>query len=371
MVRRNLGRAPGIGKRWPYKALDYLPPKHLWKYLAWKSDGAAPESPFQLGKALSGCRKALIVLPESFQEILVAFPVIQSLVQDRPDTQFLLLTRQDLTGFLASLFGTDRVVGLRPEELYWGEPHLKALLSALRDFGPDLTLNLRASTPPLMHWLLRSTGAPIRIQVSPDAPAPFANVALRPADPPNHLRRYMQAAKLWDVSDRPISCTWARLRPSPENLREAAARLNAKGLRPEATRIFLWQDLPLERQRDLFRAAVSERGAKGSATSLLVVNGAGPLYASEPPLPEMLLSVPALQVDSSGLLLGLFAQTARSIGFNGPMLHLAGLAETDVEARFEGKDAVWDTSFLNPRMKVIYAEEPTGTSSASRSSAPA
>jgi hypothetical protein len=356
MPRRNLGRAPGIGLRWPYKALNYLPAKQLWKYLAWKSGGHPPEQPFQLGKALSGVKRVMVALPDDFQEILVAFPVVQSLVQGLPQTEFLFLVDQESAGFIFSLYGPDRALGIRWDQFYWGEAHFQDLARRAAVFRPELSLNLREDTPPLLHYLLRSAQAPIRAQVSGDAPN-FANLILNPSEPPNHLRRFLQVLRLWDASDRPIAPKWSRLSASPENLREAAARLTSKGVSPEKTRLFLWQDLDPVRQRELFRAAVTERAGQGAAQPLVVVNGSGPLYASHPPPQDLILATPSLEIDSTGLLLGLFSQTAKSIGLNGPLLQLAGIADTDVEARFEEGDARWDTSFLNPRLRVSYEKK--------------
>src|SRR5882757_4828962 len=101
MARRNLGREPEIGKRWPYKALNYVPSRQLWKFLTWKSGGNLSDPPFNLGKTLSTRFRLLIVLPEDFRQILIAFPVIQNLVQDRPDSDFLILAGDRFVGFLA------------------------------------------------------------------------------------------------------------------------------------------------------------------------------------------------------------------------------------------------------------------------------
>ena len=354
MPRRNLGRAPGIGIRWPYKALNYLPPRQLWKYLTWKSGGQRPEPPFQLGKSLSEVRRVLIALPDDFQEILIAFPVVQCLVRALPKTEFMFLVDQDSAGFIFSLYGPDRALAIRPNEFHWGEPHFQAMVKTAVGYRAEMSINLRGETPPLMQFLLRSAAAPIRIQVSGDAPPLYANLSLNPSGPPNHLRRFLQVLRLWDATEQPIVPKWSRLTASPENVREAAARLSSKGVNPEKTRLFLWQNLDPVRQRELFRAAVSERAGQGAAQPLVVVNGAGPLYASDPPPQDLILATPALEIDSTGLLLGLFTQTARSIGLNGPLLQLAGIADTDVEAKFSEEDAPWDTSFLNPRLKVVY-----------------
>jgi hypothetical protein len=354
MARRNLGREPEIGKRWPYKALNYLSSNQLWKYLTWKSGGEFADPPFQLGKTLSGRLRILILLPDDFQQILIAFPMIQSLIQDLPDSEFMLLTGQEWTGFLAALFGPDRVLGIRSGDFHWGEPHFQEMVRSAAAFRPEVSINLCEDTSPLMHFLVRSSRAPIRVHVSGEAPRPFANILLTPSDPPNHLRRFLQAVRLWDISERPIVPKWSRLGASPENIKGAAARLAAKGLRPESTRLFLWQGASPIRERELFQAAVRERSSQGSAQALAVVNGAGPLWATPQPPQDMLLGLPSLEVESTGLLLGLFSQTARSIGTNGPLLHLAGIADTDVVGHFTEEDAVWDTSFLNPRFKVVY-----------------
>ena len=356
MARQIPGRFQGIGKRWPYKALNFLPPTQLWKYLGWKSGPALPAAPFQLGKSLTGCKRILVALPDGFQENLVAFSVVQSLVQERPDTEFLFLIEHHLTGFLAALLGSDRVAGIRWDELYWGEAHFQELQRIASAFHPEIALNFRAETPPLLHFVLRASGAPIRVQVAGDPPVAFANVALRPADPPNHLRRFAQATRLWDVSERPVPVKWTRLAAGPENLKEAHARICSKGLRPEATRLFLWQEETSSAQRELFRKVAAERAVQGEAQSLLVVNGAGPFFPTPPPPQDVILGIPSLEIDSTGLLLGLFARTRRSIGTNGPLLHLASLADTDVEAHFSAADAVWDVSATNARMKVIYEE---------------
>ena len=368
MPRRNLGRDPRIGIRWPYKALNYLPSKQLWNYLTWKSGGNQVAPPFQLGKSLSEARRVLVALPDDFQEILVAFPVVQSLVKGLPQAEFLFLVDQQSAGFVFSLIGPDRAVSILWDQFHWGEPHFRDTVLRAGSFRPDLSINLRAETPPLMHFLLRSAQAAIRIQISGDAPRPFANLIVQAAEPSNHLRRFLQTLKLWDLSDRPITPKWSRLAASPENLREASVRLSSKGVNPEKTRLFLWQDVDPIRQRELFRTAVTERAGQGAAQPLVVVSGSGPLYASTPPPQDVILATPALEVDSTGLLLGLFGQTARSIGLNGPLLHLAGISDTDVEARFQEADAPWDTSFLNPRMRVTYdktgaADTPAGAGS--------
>ena len=356
MARRILGRAPGIGKRWPHRALNFLPAKQLWKYLEWKSGGRGVETAFQLGKALTDCRRILVLLPDSFQDILVILPVLQSLAQDLPDLELLLLGDREDAPFLAALFGPDKVAPMDPEGLYWGEPHFRELERLVQAFQPDMALDLKQSTPPLLTYLLRTSQAPLRVGYTAVAPFPshFANIHLRPVDPPNPLRQALMTAALWNFSQSPVTCKWSRLKPGPDNLREAAARLTAKGLRPESTRLFLWQDAASPYQQEIFRAAVTERSGPGESTSLAILVAPGQPFAGIAPTPEMTSGIPCLEAETTGLLLGFFDQTARSIGINGPLLHLAGLTDTDVEAHFGAEDAPWDTSFLNPRMKVRY-----------------
>jgi hypothetical protein len=84
------------------------------------------------------------------------------------------------------------------------------------------------------------------------------------------------------------------------------------------------------------------------------VHGGGPLFPTPPPPADLAAGLPTLQVDATGLMLGLFARSRRSIGVNGPLLHLASLADTEVEAHFGPEDRAWDTSWLNTRLKVVY-----------------
>jgi hypothetical protein len=354
MASRNPGGFPAIGKRWPYKALNLLPEKRAWSYLRRKSGADLPTSAFALGPSLTGSKRVLVALPDDFQANLVAFPVIRSLARERAGTEFMFLIEQRLTGFLAALLGSDRVIGIRGEELYWGEPHFLELRRIAADFRPDVSVNLRETTSPLLHFILRAAQAPIRIQAGIGAAPPegFANIYLRPGEPLNRLRAYAQVAGLWDAAEIPVPVKWARLGAGPENLKEAEARLRQAGLDPAATKILLWQHGFSQRERELL---VSENGSPDGkrAASLLVVNGGGPLFATPAPPPDLLAGRAALTVDSTGLLLGLFACTRRSVGVNGPLLHLASLADTDVEAHFAAEDAAWDTSWLNARLKVL------------------
>ncbi len=358
MARRKLGREPEIGKRWPYKTLNYLAPNQLWKFLTWKSGGNLPDAPFQLGKVLSDKIRLLILLPEDFQQVLLAFPVVQSLINDLPGSEFLLLAPQPLAGFLGALFGTHRVAAIRDEDFHWGEPHFQEMLRTVAAFRPGMSINLRRETHPLMHFLVRSSGAAMRVQISGGIRKPFANIFLQPQDPVNHLRRHLLALRLWDFSERPVVPKWSRLGASPENLKEAFACLAAKGLRPESSRLFLWQGVSPQRERELFQATVRERANQGATQALVVITATGPLWNAPPPPQDLILSLPALEVESTGLLLGLFAQSARSIGTNGPLLHLAGIADTDVNGHFTAEDEPWDTGFLNPRFKVSYDLRP-------------
>src|SRR5690606_28580950 len=286
---------------------------------------------------------------------------------------FQILAGQDIAGFASALYGSGKVLGLRSGELYWGESHFQEVLRGVIAFRPDTFINLRTSSPPLLHFLMRASLSPLRIHPASDARAPFANILLKPADPPNILRRQLMVPRLWDISDRPVAVKWSRLRASPENLRDAGSLLASKGLDPERTRIFLWQDNLPARQRELLQASRLERGAQGAAKSLVILNGGGSLHATPAAPADLAQSLRILQVESTGLLLGLFARTALTIGMNGPLLHLAGLADADVEGHFTEAESAWDTSFLNPRIKIAYdtgsarsgvGEDGTGSGSA-------
>src|SRR4051812_42109037 len=146
MARRILGRSPVIGKRWPYRFFNFLPNKQVWKYLTWQSGGLAPEPDFQLGKAMADCRRLLIIVPADLQDLLVALPVIQSLVQELPKTAIKFLADKGTETLLNAIFGSERVVILDPEQFFWGEMHFREVLRGVQAFRPDLALNLRTET---------------------------------------------------------------------------------------------------------------------------------------------------------------------------------------------------------------------------------
>jgi hypothetical protein len=375
MARRILGRASGIGKKWPYSALNFLPARQLWKYLAWKSAGRGTEPSFDLGKNLNRSRRILVILPDSFQEILLAMPVLQSLVSDIPDITLQLVVNQRDIFFLTAMFGPENVLGIKSEDFFWGEAHFRELEKTLQIFKPDLALNLNPSPSPLLCYLLRASQANLRAQVGnlpsakpkkagspPDstqqqAPWPFVNITLNCNEPANHLKRFIFATTLWNFSQYPVTCKWSRLQPSEDQMKEATNRLVSKGLRPESTRIFLWQGAASPYQQDVFTAAVTERQSAGASKSLLMLIATGaPFFETMPPV-ESMAGIPCIEAESIGLLLAFFAQTACSIGLNGSLLHLASLADTDVVAHFQAQDEPWDTSFLNPRLKIIYQKQ--------------
>ena len=84
----------------------------------------------------------------------------------------------------------------------------------------------------------------------------------------------------------------------------------------------------------------------------LVVNSGVVPYDTPKPPPEVTSRFPTLQVDSTGALLGLFASAAGISSMNGVLLHLAGLTQARVNGFFTAADAVFDTSFLNSRLKI-------------------
>jgi hypothetical protein len=362
MARRILGRPALIAKSWPHRALNFLPPKQLWKYLSWKSGNLGKESAFSLGKSLADCRRILVLAPETFQEILIAIPVLQSLAFELPESELQILAHAENTDFLAGIFASEKVVGINTDEFYWGEPHLRELEVQIRNYKPNLVLNFRTSTSPLLSYIIGVSKANLRAQIcttnqGPEneaIPFPFINIRLRPTEQTNHLRRYLLATSLWNFAPAPLACRWTRFKPGTSQTKEALARLLAKGLRPESTRLFLWQGENSLFQQEVFKAAVTERHGPGESKSLAILVATGNPFSIALPSADQTGGIPCLEAESTGLLLAFFSQTNRSIGINSPLLHLASLSETDVEAHFEPGEEPWDTAFLNARFKVIY-----------------
>lgn len=358
MTRRIPDLDRRIGKRWPSRFLNFLPVPQLWKYLVWRSGGDAPGPEFQLRKTMTDCRRILVVAPETFQETLVALPVIETIIHGVKDVSVRLIAWPREAAFLSGVFGRDKVLTLEPEGFYLREPHFQELLKSIQAFRPDVTVNFRTHSPPLLHFLLRSSQAPVRVQLNADAPPPFANVTLAAGARPNHLRKYLQVLKLWDATGDPVACKWARLTASKENLEKATALLASKNLRPEKTALFLWQDQPERDQSLLVRQAAES--LKGQGKSLAVLHGTGSFPGATSPTPHVAAEFPTFAMESTGLTIALIAATAGVQGMNGPLLHLASLCEADVQGFFRAYDAPYDTAFLNPRLKLRVLEEKKG-----------
>lgn len=351
MAGRILDRDPRVAKRWPYRTLNFLPSRQLWRYLAWKSGGHGPETPFEIGKALRETRRILMAMPESLEELLIALPVVQAHLQALPEAAIWLLAGPRETPFLSSIFGRERLLTLAPEDFYIGEEHFKDLLSRVQGMRLDMVLNFRADAPPLLHALLRMSHAPLRIQLGAEPPRPFSNVVLAPGNPVNHLGHFQMAARLWDAAGIPMAGKWSRIAPPEDVLSRADALLQPAGLKPKSTVIFPWQDRPGTQQVRVFKELGAAAKAQGKSLAVLHVEG-GLFASAEPPL-EITAAWPCLRTDSPGTLLGLYALASGVAGLRGPLLLLAGLAETDVTGYFGPEDAAFDTSALNNRLRVV------------------
>lgn len=351
MSRRILDRDFRIGKRWPHRIFDFLPSRLLWRYLAWKGGASLPDSPFEVGKALSGADRILVALPEPVPEMLIALPAVQAHFSARPDSAIWLLAGPRETPFLASLFGRERILTLDPDRFFLGDPHYQDLMVQARGLRPNLVINFRDVSHPLLHQLLRATQAPLRVLLGEAPPVPFYNVTLAATQPVNHLRHFQMAARLWDAAGISMSGRWTRLDATADSLSRAALMLKPAGLKPESTWIFPWQDLPEGPQSALLKDVAA--AARAAGHSVAVLQAEGGLFATPEPPPQVAETYPCLKTDTPGTLLALFASTAGTVGCHGPLVLLAGLTDANVTAYLREEDAPYDTSSLNGKLRVI------------------
>lgn len=351
MIHPILDRDPKVGKRWPYRLLNFLPSRQLWRYLTWQSGGIRSQEPFEVTQALSGSSRILVVLPEGLERLLIALPVVQALFQALPKVAIWLISGPRETPFLAGIFGRERMLSVDPAQFFLGEDHFKELLARLQGMRPDLILNFRTQSPPLLHFLLRKSLAPVRIHLGSGPDWPFSNITLNAAEPLNHPRHYQMAARLWDASGIPLAGKWTRIAPTPDSLARAELLLAPSRLKPANTVIFPWQRGPEKVQIALLKSVAQATRSDGK--SLAVLHSVDSLFTS-PALPaEVADSYPILKTDSAGTLLALFAFTAGTVGLCGPLLLLAGLTDADVTGYFTPEDARYDTSGLNPKLRVL------------------
>lgn len=351
MTHPILDRDPKVGKRWPYRLLNFLPSRQLWRYLTWQSGGIRSQEPFEVTKALSGSSRILVVLPERLEELLIAFPVVQALFQALPKVAIWLVSGPRETPFLAGIFGRERMLSVDPSQFFLGEDHFKEVLARLQGMRPDLTLNFRTQSPPLLHYLLRKSLAPVRIHLGPGPEWPFSNLNLIAAEPLNHLRHYQMAARLWDASGIPLAGKWTRMVPTPDALSRAELLLAPSRLKPANTVVFPWQPGSEKIQVALLRSVA--QATRSGGKSLAVVHSTDALFTSPALPPEVSDFYPILKTDSAGTLLALFASTAGTVGQCGPLLLLAGLTDANVTGYFAPEDARYDTTGLNPKLRVL------------------
>jgi hypothetical protein len=351
MLRGIPERPVRFGKRWPHRFLDFLPSRQKWRYLVWKSGGNQPDPVFDLTQALTGTRRILMVLPDTVPELLLALPVVQAHFQSLPDAAIWILAGPVETPFLSSLFGRERVLTMDPAETYVGEAHFTDLEVRLQGMRPDLILNFRSPSHPLLLFLLRSSTAPLRVHLDPAVPPPFANITLAPGEPLNRLRHYDMAAKLWEGAGIKVTTKWTRLDPPAEAQGRADILLKAAGLKPRTTLLFPWQNQNEATQTALFKEFAKQGRAAGHSVAL--VQAEGGLFASPQPPASLAETHPCLRTDTHGTLLALFAGTLGTAGMAGPLLLLAGLTDADVTGYFGPEDAPWDTSAMNPKMRVL------------------
>jgi hypothetical protein len=301
----------------------------------------------------------LVVLPEDVREMLVSVPIVQAYFQALPEAAIWLMAGPGESDFLAGLFGRERLMVLDPYRFQLGEEHFKELRGRLEGMRPDLVLNLRDSSPPLLHFLLRLSQAPLRIQLGAEPGWPYYNISLEPGMPPNHLRRFRMATRLWEAAGMPMSDRWTRLTPSQEAMARAKSLLDAKVLQGPSTVLFPWQeqfDGGLGNGQLALLKSLSAQAAAGKPRrTVAVVHIAEGLFASTPP-GHVAETYPCIKADTESTLLALFAGTAATVGLNGPSLLLAGLTDADVTGYFTEEDRPFDTSGMNGRMKIVRLE---------------
>jgi hypothetical protein len=204
---------------------------------------------------------------------------------------------------------------------------------------------------------MRSSMAPLRVELSRDAHWPFANITLRPGDHANRLKDFMLAAQLWRAGGHTIPIKWVRITPTQENVETATTLLASRGALAQDTCLFVWQSLPEEVQSKSLHLAKDNLAREHPHKTVVVMHTGSPVADAQAPPPAVEERFPCLQALDLSSLVGFFSVADRVMGANGPLLHLASITDTDVEGYFLSVDAPYDTSFLNPRFHVNYLEK--------------
>ncbi len=350
MMQKILAQRIRIAKKWPFRLLNYCSLSYQKAFLIRKT-GKKVLKPFDLAATLNSCKKIILVAPNTFQEQLIAYPLLHTLIQNLPPQKLVVITPQEHLAFLQVVLQNNsspvEFISYVETDLYWGEKAFEALKQQFSHLQGDVMINLQMSQPPLLAAILRGIQAKLSITLSEDEFS-TANITLLPKNPYNLLRHYTQILDLWRFVGNNSPLIWPLINSESDNINEAQNRFRQIGVTPKQVGIFLWQNEASEKQREAYTLALKDMHAKG-IRAILVFSG-----NTSPEGPIEFKTLPQLGASSLGKMLALFSQAAEVYGVNCDLLHLANLSGVPVQGYFLSEDAPFDTSFFNPRCEVQY-----------------
>ena len=351
MNQKILGQRIQIAKKWPLRIINFAPYSYQKSFLI-KHACEKPAPLFDVGKTLTDSHKILLVAPSSFQELLIAFPILQCIWQNLPNKELFVLTPLEHMPFLQAVLDAEKVITYDPNDLFWDEKNYQDLRTLLKGHHFDIILNLQNDTPPLISVALRSANPKLSLAISSGKMVSFANLTVTAQEPYNLLRHYSLILDVWRFSNHPLTLQWQPLNSDTLNLNEAQNRIRQIGLVPKQFSIFLWQIGDEDRQKRAFALARKEMQTAGVRPLFLYSGSTSPEALTE------FHSLPQLGGSSIGKMLALFAQAVKVYGCQGDLWHLANLIDVPLHGYFREAEAPFDTAFFNPRCTVEYLDIP-------------
>ncbi len=337
------------------------------KLLFWKAKPfIAPSPSGWIGQFLLDSQRILIVLPQEFDQLLTALPVLFSFKRSLRSVSWLYVVESKHIELLAGLLPETSVIGYKDGELLWkSEPWMK-LQTQLQNFNPQISIDFSSKPLKRLAYLQLISGSALRISLCRENEWPFSNIILRPEGNSNWLSHFSLSAQLWNLSQQSISVTKLSLGVNPDTQQALDEHLKQKGLKAKGFSLLLWHSPKSSAQLDLLKNMhQSHHKSNSSSNPNKKPNGHGEkkirqsiaILAAprEGNLPEELLDSPDYVIfrpRKFSQILGVLQSAAQIYSFGGWALHLAALTDSPVLALLLKDEQEQNTSWLNTNLKI-------------------
>jgi len=367
MVESKLNIPPdlALALHGPRRLLQLFPASWKRNYLLRHSGGREDTGRLSLPDQLLAAKRILIVWPERGEDLLMAFPAIESLRRVAgEDAVFAHLAPSELNWLLADFFPAGQILSWTREGLAWHAPAVQALVDSLQTFSPEMSINLMDPCPSVLRAAVRASGAQLRLAMESTPTWPYANIRVQTESETPLAGRYFRILDSWRYAGFEPSEQWPVLPVEAEQRQDGEEAWKLSGAAPESTWLFAHDVADVSRtlDDDLYEQVWEQIQSADSgevSIALALLNAPSQGIGRE----GRWRDVPLLK--ASGLLeFSALAGLARGVAaFQGIPLHIASFSDVRCLALLREDETAYDTSAWNKAF--------TSTSATSRSLEPA